>query len=378
MFSRVPQWNDWLVREKTHVDIHVHGGIKAREEIVYFLSGFYFFYRKKGESSMKKRVGMLVVVLIISLLSACGGNESAAVEEKTKIKLGYNVWVGSAGVFVADAKGYFEEQGLDVELVEFANPTEAAQALLSNQVDVAITTLDTLVVLKGSEAEENPLNIFHALDVSNGADGIIAKAEIESLADLEGKNVAATVGAVNHFLLNYALQEVGLTDAQVNLINMDPDTAGVALLSGKVDAAVTWEPFLSEAQAKGDKLLYSTADAPGVIVDVMATSDKMIKEHSDELKKMVDAIDQGVEAFRGREEGTAQIVGDVIGVDAKEVSLYMDGIDLFKTGEAEELLMANQIETEKMIKEISAFFVEKELMDKEIDPTTVINPFIYE
>ncbi|WP_121664332.1 ABC transporter substrate-binding protein [Metabacillus litoralis] len=327
---------------------------------------------------MKKWIGMLGFVLIISLLSACGGGEPAAVEKKTKIKLGYNVWVGSAGVFVADAKGYFQEQGLDVELVEFANPTEAAQALLSEQVDITITTLDTLVVLKGSEDEENPLNIFHALDVSNGADGIIAKAEIESLADLKGKNVAATVGAVNHFLLNYALKEVGLTDADVNLINMDPDAAGAALISGQVDAAVTWEPFLSEAQAQGDKLLYSTADAPGVIVDVMATSEKMIKEHSDELKKLVDAIDQGVEAFQGEEEGTAKIVGEVIGVEAQEVGLYMDGIELFKKAEAEELLITNQSETEKMIKEISAFFVENEHMEKEIDPTTVINPLIFE
>ena len=128
-----------------------------------------------------------------------------------------------------------------------------------------------------------------------------------------------TIGAVNHFLLSYALQTEGLTDADVELVNMAPELTGSTFMTGQVDAAVTWEPFLNEAQSNGGTLLYSAADAPGVVVDVLMTSKKFAEANETALKSMVAAIDRGVEDFKAEKEGTDDIVAGMIGSKPEEV-----------------------------------------------------------
>ena len=127
-----------------------------------------------------------------------------------------------------------------------------------------------------------------------------------------------TIGAVNHFLLSYALQTEGLTDADVELVNMAPELTGSTFMTGQVDAAVTWEPFLTDAQSNGGTL-YSTADAPGVVVAVLMTSKKFAEANETALKSMVAAIDRGVEDFKAEKEGTDDIVAGMIGSKPEEV-----------------------------------------------------------
>jgi NitT/TauT family transport system substrate-binding protein len=314
-------------------------------------------------------------------VSACGAQPASeaggAAPEKT-IKVAYNVWVGSAGVYVADASDYFEEEGVDVELVQFASPTEAAQAVLAGQVDAAVTTLDTLVMLKGKESADNPLQMVHAIDVSNGADGIVASEDIQEIADLKGKKVAVTIGAVNHFLLSYALQAEGLSDADVELVNMAPELTGSTFMTGQVDAAVTWEPFLTEAQSNGGTLLYSTADAPGVVVDVLMTSKTFAEGNADALKGMVAAIDRGVEDFKAEKDGTDDIVAGAIGSKPEEVRDIAFGLELFTSLEAKRLMVDDIAALEATLAEMSDFFLEQELIENGIDPKTVVNPFLFQ
>jgi NitT/TauT family transport system substrate-binding protein len=341
-----------------------------------------FEYTLRRRVKMKRLVYVMVVLLLsLSLVVGCSSNadpsgaaESASTDKTFKI--GYNIWVGSAGVFVADAKDYFKDRGVQVELVQFAGPTEAAQALVANQVDLAITTLDTLVMMKGSEQADNPLQVVHAIDVSSGADGIVAKADIKQMSDLKGKQVAVTLGAVNHFLLVHALETVGLSDSDVKLVNMSPEVTGSTFMAGKVDAAVTWEPFLSEAQANGGTLLFSTADAPGLVVDVLAASESTVTQYADAINAMIDAIDQGVADFNQGEVDTLEIVADVIGSKPEEVKDIATGLELFTRESARVLLVDNIGETEASIISISRFLAEQGLAKSEIDPKAVVNPIL--
>jgi NitT/TauT family transport system substrate-binding protein len=268
-----------------------------------------------------------VVLLSTTLLASCG---SKAVDSKSSepIKVAYNLWVGSSGVFTAEAKDMFKTNGLNVEMVQFASPTEAVQALISGKVDVSLTTLDTAVMLKSTEDKKNPIKAIHISDLSNGADGIVAKSTISSIPDLKGKKIAVTVGAVNHYLLNYALSKNGLKESDVSLVNMAPELTGSAFLSGSVDAAVTWEPFLSEAKAKGGKLLYSTKEASDVIVDVVVTGQTMLDKRPEDLKKLISSFEMGVDYFNKNKKEGIQIVSKTLETDATEVENMLAGVKL--------------------------------------------------
>ena len=167
-----------------------------------------------------------------------------------------NPFVGLAPFYVAMDKGFFKDCGLDFSMVDFDDSSASCSALLAGKVDLAYTTLDAAIIAE-SQYEED------MLDVTAIADGILVKNDINSIADLKGKTVGVSINQTSHYLLMQALETAGLTDADVDLVNMTSSDAGVSFISGDLDAAVTWEPYLSNAVEQGvGKLIFSSKDAP--------------------------------------------------------------------------------------------------------------------
>lgn len=316
-----------------------------------------------------------VALLSVALVSACGSNGSK--NEDITLRVAYNQWVGSAGLFIADSKGYFKDAGIKVKLIEFASPTEATQALLSDNVDIALTTLDTAVMVKSNEQSKN-LKVFSLTDLSSGADGIVASKDIKSVADLKGKTVAATVGAVNHFLLDHALKQAGLAESDVNLSNVSPEQTGPLFMSGKVDAAVTWEPYLSQAMAKGGNLLFSTKEAPDLIIDGIVAPEDLIKNHGSELRKFVDAIDKGVSFYYSDTDEAAAMVGEKLDAGAGDVKSMMDGVKLIPASEVKTKMTDDLSALEQHAQDFSAFFLDKKLIKNGIKAPDLFDNFLYQ
>jgi NitT/TauT family transport system substrate-binding protein len=125
----------------------------------------------------------------------------------------------------------------------------------------------------------NPkLRLFFATDVSTGGDGIIAKTNLQSIADLKGKKVAVDEGTPSHFLLLYAMNKAGLSQKDIEIISARADETPELLKLGSVDAIVTWEPWLSRAEQYGFHVLFSTKDHNDLIVDVLETLDTTMEK----------------------------------------------------------------------------------------------------
>ena len=152
-----------------------------------------------------------------------------------------NPFVGLAPFYVAMDKGFFKDCGLDFSMVDFDDSSASCSALLAGKVDLAYTTLDAAIIAE-SQYEEDMLDVTAIVDESAGADGILVKNDINSIADLKGKTVGVSINQTSHYLLMQALETAGLTDADVDLVNMTSSDAGVSFISGDLDAAVTWEP----------------------------------------------------------------------------------------------------------------------------------------
>jgi NitT/TauT family transport system substrate-binding protein len=341
----------------------------------------------------KKGFLLLLVIVVFSIMSACGGkndensanpgasasdSSTPANAEPVTLRVGFNLWVGSAGMYIAEKKGYFKDAGLDVKFIEFPNPTETTQALLTGNVDIAGTTLDTAVMVKSTELAGQDLKFFHINDQSFGADGIVSKDTITTIADLKGKTVAVTIGAVNHFLLSHALQEAGIKESDVNLTNVSPEQAGPLFLTGKVDAAVTWEPYLSEAKAQGGIILYSTKDAPDLIIDGDMATQKLITEHGDALRKYAEAVEKGRLFYLENPDEGAQIVADKLQTTKEEVQSMLEGVKLVSESDVKAMMVDRKADLVKLVTDFSTFFKSRELINKDVDGTTLIDSFLYE
>ena len=186
------------------------------------------------------------------------------------LKLGHSTWVGYGPFYIARDKGFFKDEGVDVELVIMEDTPIKMGALMSGQIDLVASTVDEFPIYM------KPGKMLHyvlAVDNSKGGDGIVANKDITKISDLKGKKVAFEQGSVSQFFLNALLKDAGMTEADVEPVNMAATDAGVAFAAKQVDAAVTWEPALSQgAKAPHGHLLLTSADKPGLITDVVATT----------------------------------------------------------------------------------------------------------
>jgi NitT/TauT family transport system substrate-binding protein len=253
---------------------------------------------------MLGRTGFIAGSMLLGLM--IGG--SAAAEP---LKIGHSTWVGYGPLYIAQDEGFFEEEGLEVELIVMEDPKIRFAALAAGQIDVAVTTVDTMLNFKN---ENQDYRYLFALDDSKGGDGIVANKDIASIADLKGKNVAYAEGSVSQFYLGVLLKEAGLSIGDVVTQNMTAGDAGAAFVAERVDAAVTWEPWLTRGkQAEHGHLLVDSSTSPGLITDVGIVTPEKLAAREDDFKALYRAWVKAVEFQKANEEAADAIMAKGVG-----------------------------------------------------------------
>ena len=132
----------------------------------------------------------------------------------------------------------------------------------AGQIDALATAIQSAVA--SNEPDEEALACVLMLDDSQGGDGILANKDIQTIADLKGKSVAFGHRSVSQLYVNVLLREVGLSEADIEVVDLLADQAAEAFMMQEVDAAVTWEPYLTEGRsAAHGHLLADSSERPG-------------------------------------------------------------------------------------------------------------------
>jgi NitT/TauT family transport system substrate-binding protein len=164
-----------------------------------------------------------------------------------------------------------------------------------------------------------------AVDNSKGGDGIVASKDVTSIADLKGKKVAFEQGSVSQFFLNALLKDAGMTQDDIEPVNMAATDAGVAFAAGQVDAAVTWEPALSQgAAAPNGHLLLTSADKPGLITDVVAATDATLKDKGADVQGFVRAWYKALDYIRTNPDDANAIMAKGVGGWLEDPKVFAD------------------------------------------------------
>lgn len=261
-----------------------------------------------------------LLVLLTFVLSACGSAQNSSgdpdeapetAEDSEPLRIAHTVWVGYGPLYLAQEKGFFAEEGVEVELVQQQDFRQQFVALAAGRVDGIANVVDATISYRVPEVE---YQIVLALDDSLGGDGIAAKSDIESIEDLRGKRVAYETGATAQFFLNVMLERHGMTEDDIEHIDMLGSDAGAALLSGQVDAAVTYEPYLTELRDGDDThVLVDTRDAPGLIVDVVLFNREVIDARPDDVQAVVDAYYRALEYMDANPDESVEIMAAGVG-----------------------------------------------------------------
>jgi NitT/TauT family transport system substrate-binding protein len=186
------------------------------------------------------------------------------------LKVAYSDWPGFTLIEVAKQKGWFKEAGLEVELLWF-DYLPSIDAFAAGKVD-AVTVVAADALVTGATGAKS--KFIAILDYSNGNDMIIGKPGINSIQDLKGKKVGLELTLVEHLLLLKALEKNGMKQSDVELVNAATNETPQVLTSGQVSAVGAWYPVSGQAlkAVPGSKPLFTSADAPGLIYDVLAVN----------------------------------------------------------------------------------------------------------
>jgi len=277
----------------------------------------------QGESDMRSgrwiAILLMLVGSVVSSLSACEKKEDVA---KYRVALG--PWAGFGPLYLARDKGFFKEQGVDVELIVLTGVAERNSALKSGKLDALAAPVDYFALSAGNGVVAT---IVMAIDESVGGDGIVAKKSIKSFADLRGKRVAAQKGLPSDFFLRALLQQNGMDAADIDYIDMETAQAGAAFLTGDLDAAVLWEPWLTRAKGQGNGyILASTSDYRNLIVDCLAFNQALIRTKPADVQRIVNAILKAIDYAKTNPVEASEIMAKYFEMDPQKYRAILKGV----------------------------------------------------
>lgn len=319
-------------------------------------------------------VGFMIMFSMILFLTGCKKTEKKETvkNKKDTFVVAIPTYPGFAIPFIAEQKGFFKDQKVVLKRID--DPALINSGMVKGEIDASFTSIDSFVlaVSQGVNAK-----IVLLTDESHGADGIVAKKKIASIADLKGKKVALNIGWPGHFFLLYNLDKAGLSPNDVTIINMDADKAGAAFVSGKLDAAVTWEPWLSKAQEyPSGKILISTKDIKGIIIDPLIVRMETIQNYSGSVQAFVKGYYEAYNWYLSNKAEGNKIMAGALGLEVKDFDAMISNSILLGPAESKQMLQPSGDIEKLFAKAADLWFAAKVIDKKPVAVNTVTAEFV--
>lgn len=324
---------------------------------------------------MRLIAAVTVMLFAVVLVAGCGSSQpqQANAPKTKKVKIAISTWSGFGPLFIARDKGFFKKHGVDMDIEYIQGLAERKQALAGKKIDSLAITFD---IVSQTASAGLPLKVVWALADSAGGDGILVKDGINSIQDLKGKNVAFDYGTAAHVFLTSVLDKAGMTEKDIKMVQMTGGDAGAAFVSGKIDAAVTWEPWLSKAtkETKG-KALVTSKDFPGLIVDTIAFHEDFAKANPEVVQGVVAAMKEAMEWYATNQDEGNKIMAQGLKISEQEMKEnlqvvklinYQDNVKMFGDADKPGVFYTN-------MQKIIDLYYDKKIITSKPDPKVIID-----
>jgi NitT/TauT family transport system substrate-binding protein len=292
-----------------------------------------------------------VITLTITLLNAC-----SKVETPPLIKIATNPWPGYEFLHLAEKNGYFEQVGLNIELVELGSLSDAQTTYISGYVDGLTSTL--IEVIQAEALGGKPLKVIAFPDYSNGGDVIIAKNDINDIVSLKGKRIGCEVSSLGLFILQRALVNSGLTLDDVEVVNVEQSDGLDAFNKGLIDAFVSYPPMsLDILQHQETQVIFDTSEIPNEVLDTIAVSTETLIQTPDFQVKLFKAWDMAIDFTQQHPVEAYEIMAKREGITSQEFQDALGGMMILGI-EQQKILFADNDKLNTMAEKVCNILVE--------------------
>ena len=302
---------------------------------------------------------MLLLCLILSFNSACSQSKTG----HTKIRLGYiQSDLHHLPAFVAIEKGFFQQQGLDVEVAgAFRAGPELMSAFAASELDVGYVGLAPVIT---AAANNNAaIRIIAQVNTEGSAIVVGTTSPVSSAADLKGKMIAIPGHAtVQDFLFRKAMKNAGIPVDQVKTLVLKPPEMIPALNEKDIEAFIAWEPYPSKAltQNKGKILIYSGQIWPNHPCCVIVAGEEFLQARSSDAEKLKIAHKQACRFIQDNRAEAIDIGVKYTGMDRKTIETALGHITY--NGQLERQYISEYIDFLKALRYIKQDISENLLM----------------
>jgi len=270
----------------------------------------------------------LIALMIGAAFLSAGCKEKAETAKtedgKEKVKLSLFSWPGYAFWFIAKEKNLVPELELDIVIIE--DPYESFAQMAAGQLDVTSSTVEYGPIA----ADQNvPVKMVTYTNPSYGTDKIIFGPDVETAADLKGKQVAVLEGGLTQIYMGIWLEQNGVKFDEVKYTNVIMDDAVAAMVSGSVVAGEFWEPFGSKVLStlEGSKVMATSKDPyfkkTALLGDGMYMSGKFLEERPEAAALVMKAYFEAVKYWKENPKEANEIMAKGLGFSVADVELVV-------------------------------------------------------
>ncbi|MBF0384299.1 MAG: ABC transporter substrate-binding protein [Candidatus Omnitrophica bacterium] len=270
----------------------------------------------------KPLIVLTVLLFFLSLNLSCNNNPPP--KKLDMVNLAFQKWVGYGPFFLGKELGIFKDEGIDLNIVDEPLDSARREAFKEGMLDAEAGTIDLLV---SKLAYDTPITMVLEIDYSFGADGIVVDGTINNIFDLKGKKVGLVRDDVGEMFISYVFNENGLSLNDISSVPTSPEEIVKLFTEKEVDAVVTWEPNLSLClKREGSRILVTTKNNPGVIIDVLSFRNEIIKNNPQLAMRLMRGWFKSLKYYRENPAESSRIIAPHYGLKPEEYQAQVLGL----------------------------------------------------
>lgn len=282
---------------------------------------------------MHKKQGMIGIAIVIMVVVAGAAGALILInsdDDPMGLRVTYSNKVDYEPLIIASDLGFFEDEGVNVDLLIVKGGIESAEAMLTGSADLGAMGEGPTVTLMSKDPTARLLARYGG---GEGQHRMIASKDIADVTDLVGKKVGVQFGSTTHGALLRLLEKEGVDPSMVELVPLKPsempDAMYIGSKNGGVDAMMGSEPWPTNVETKcGDKV-HEIADSSGLGSNFPLTliaTEKIVKEKPEAVAAFMRAIDRAIDHIHENYTDAAEICAKYTGLSPANQQKCMDSL----------------------------------------------------
>jgi NitT/TauT family transport system substrate-binding protein len=321
-----------------------------------------------------KQMHIILVPSIIIIFSSSFSLVSAQISSEVPLRLSVGVWAPNFLAYVAQEKGYFEKNNVDVNLTLVQDYADTLRDYVDGEYDGMFVVYSDVIV---QDSEGIDTKVVFNTDTSNGADPIIGS--VDNLTELKGKKVGVDgINSFSHYYMLESLAKVGLDEGDVEFVNIPIQNMSNALKKSEIDAGHTYNPYISDTLKDGFKILSTGAILPGVLTTVLAFHSDIVEQRPTDIQNIIKSLIEAKEDYDKNRDQDIEIMSVNTGINKTDIINGMDGAKLLDLDYNTQFSMNKELNTTASLynsgNSIANFYAERGVISEYPDIEDIIEP----